>query len=250
MIGLYINWAALWQGLCLPNVKDKDADKPWRPHILIGAFVFCSLDSIISMPAKSYILRLLSLTLWTGFFVVKKNHRFSIEWCCLHGTCTSQRAMYIFTWMFVFIIIIIIIFFFFFFFLFLFVYMGVKLSVHGQNYGGWSFSPKALKMTCQFWGSPSLIRVLPRMRSAKTVNSGKNISHKMNDKITFISMNCNGFNHSAKRRDVLNFLKSKGFSIYFLQETHFVEKVENYRSQWGFECYYKSFSSQQKGVAI
>ena len=61
----------------------------------------------------------------------------------------------------------------FYFFSFLFVYMGVRLSVHGQNYGGCSFSPKALKMTCQFWGSPSLILGLPRMRSAKTVNSGK-----------------------------------------------------------------------------
>ena len=39
---------------------------------------------------------------------------------------------------------------FFFLLAFLFVYMGVRLSVHGQNYGGCSFSPKALKMTCQF----------------------------------------------------------------------------------------------------
>lgn len=36
----------------------------------------------------------------------------------------------------------------------------------------------------------------------------------MNDKITFISMNCNGLNDPAKRRDVLNFLKSKRFSIF------------------------------------
>ena len=59
-----------------------------------------------------------------------------------------------------------------FFFEFLFVYMGVRLSVHDQNYGGCSFSPKALKMTCQFWGSPNLNL---RMFSAKTVNSGKKI---------------------------------------------------------------------------
>ena len=113
----------------------------------------------------------------------------------------------------------------FFFFEFLFVYMGVRLSVRGQNYGGCSFSPKDFKMTCQFWGSPSLVLVLPRMLSAKTVNSEKRLSHKRNDKITFISMNCNGLNDSAKRRDVLNFLKSKRFSIYFLQETHFTKNI-------------------------
>ena len=60
-----------------------------------------------------------------------------------------------------------------FFFEFLFVYMDVKLFVHGQNYGGCSFSPKALTMTCQCWGSPILILVFLRVRSAKTVNSGK-----------------------------------------------------------------------------
>ena len=39
--------------------------------------------------------------------------------------------------------------------------------------------------------------------------------------------------------------------VSILQETHFTKKEENYiRSQWGFECYYNSFSSQQKGVAI
>ena len=64
-------------------------------------------------------------------------------------------------------------------------------------------------------------------------------------------MNCNGLNDPAKRRDALSFLKGKRYSIYSLQETHFTKKEENYiRSQWGFECYYNSFSSQQKGVAI
>ena len=135
---------------------------------------------------------------------------------------------------------------------FLFVYMDVRLSVHGQNYGGCSFSPKTLKMTCQFWVAPVWFLCFHACAQPKLLIVERRLSHKMNDKITFISMNCNGLNDPAKRRDVLNFLKSKRFSIYFLQETHFTKKKEeNYiRSQWGFECYYNSFSSQQKGVAI
>ena len=67
--------------------------------------------------------------------------------------------------------------FFFFFWIFVCLY-GFKAFCSWskrQNYGGCSFSPKALKMTCQFWGSPSLVLVLSRMLSAKTVNSGKKI---------------------------------------------------------------------------
>ena len=56
----------------------------------------------------------------------------------------------------------------------------------------------------------------------------KRLSHKMNDKITFISMNCNGLNDPAKRRDVLNFLKSKRFSIYFYRRHISPKKEENY----------------------
>ena len=49
----------------------------------------------------------------------------------------------------------------------------------------------------------------------------------------------------------LIFWKANDFPYIFLQETHFIKKEENYiRSQWDFECYYNSFSSQQKGVAI
>ena len=38
----------------------------------------------------------------------------------------------------------------------------------------------------------------------------------MNDKITFISMNCNGLYDPANRRDVLNFLKNKRFSVNYI----------------------------------
>ena len=50
---------------------------------------------------------------------------------------------------------------------------------------------------------------------------------------------------------MLNFSKKKKYSIYFLQDTHFTKKEENYiRSQWALECFFSSFSRQSRGVAI
>ena len=73
----------------------------------------------------------------------------------------------------------------------------------------------------------------------------------MDDKVTITSLNCQGLGDRIKRKDVLNYLKQKQFSIYFLQDTHFIAKEEQYiRSQWGYECYFSSFSSQSRGVAI
>ena len=72
----------------------------------------------------------------------------------------------------------------------------------------------------------------------------------MAEKITFISMNCQGLGDKAKRKDVLHFLKQKKHSIYLLQDTHFTEKEEKYiRTQWGYDCYFSSFSSQSRGVS-
>ena len=54
-----------------------------------------------------------------------------------------------------------------------------------------------------------------------------------------------------KRSDTFNFLKNKNHSVYFLQDTHFTTKEQNYiRTQWGFECYFSNYSSQSRGVAI
>lgn len=73
----------------------------------------------------------------------------------------------------------------------------------------------------------------------------------MNSKVSCISLNTQGLSDPSKRKDVLNCLKSKQYCIYFLQDTHFTQKEENYiRSQWGYECYFSSFSSQSRGVAI
>ena len=64
-------------------------------------------------------------------------------------------------------------------------------------------------------------------------------------------MNCQGLSDKTKRADTLNFLKSKKYSVYILQDTHFIDKEENYiRTQWGFECYFSNFASNSRGVAI
>lgn len=64
-------------------------------------------------------------------------------------------------------------------------------------------------------------------------------------------MNVQGLGNKDKRKDTLNFLKGKNYSIYFLQDTHFTDKEMNYiRTQWGYECYFSNFASNARGVAI
>ena len=74
---------------------------------------------------------------------------------------------------------------------------------------------------------------------------------EMSSSVTFASMNCQGLSNKNARADTLNFLRTKKFSIYMLQDTHFVTKEENYiRTQWGYECYFSNFSSNSRDVAI
>ena len=62
-------------------------------------------------------------------------------------------------------------------------------------------------------------------------------------------MNAQGLGDKEKRKDLINLLKSKKYSVCMLQDTHFNENEENYiRSQWGYECYFSSFNSQSRGV--
>ena len=69
--------------------------------------------------------------------------------------------------------------------------------------------------------------------------------------VSFVSMNCQGLSNMDKRSDTFNFLRNKNYSVYFLQDTHFTTKEQNYiRTQWGFECYFSNYSSQSRGVAI
>ena len=73
----------------------------------------------------------------------------------------------------------------------------------------------------------------------------------MTEQIILSSLNCQGLGGKDKRKDVLNFLKQKKYSIYCIQDTHFTEKEEKYiRTKWGYECFFSSFNSQSRGVAI
>jgi len=66
-----------------------------------------------------------------------------------------------------------------------------------------------------------------------------------------LSCNCQGLGDFKKRRDIFHYIRKQQFSVYFLQDTHFEKKIEkNIRSEWGYDCYFSSFSSQSRGVAI
>lgn len=69
--------------------------------------------------------------------------------------------------------------------------------------------------------------------------------------LKILSVNCQGLGDIEKRRDVFNFLKSKKCNIYCIQDTHFTNESEmNIKTMWGYECYFSSFSSNSRGVAI
>lgn len=75
----------------------------------------------------------------------------------------------------------------------------------------------------------------------------------MASKLTFCSANCQGLGNrlTSKRTDVIKYLKSKKFDIYFIQDTHFEKNMENIiRSEWGYECFFSSYNSRSRGVAI
>lgn len=69
--------------------------------------------------------------------------------------------------------------------------------------------------------------------------------------LKMVSFNCQGLNTKEKRGDVLNYLYSKDYNIYCLQDIHFVEQDEvQIKNQWQGECIFNSFASNQRGVAI
>ncbi len=69
--------------------------------------------------------------------------------------------------------------------------------------------------------------------------------------IKIISLNCRGLRDSYKRKDMFDYLHSKNYNIYCLQDTHFTEEDENIiRSQWGYDCYISPGRSNARGVAV
>lgn len=73
----------------------------------------------------------------------------------------------------------------------------------------------------------------------------------MVDTIKVATVNCQGLATPSKRQDVLNFYKSKGYSILYLQDTHFTCETEaTVEIQWGYKCVFSSYTSNSRGVAI
>ena len=73
----------------------------------------------------------------------------------------------------------------------------------------------------------------------------------MTNTVKVVSMNCQGLADPRKRRDVFHYLRDKSYSIYLLQDTHFDPKLENcIRAEWGYKCYFASYNSNSRGVAI
>ena len=81
--------------------------------------------------------------------------------------------------------------------------------------------------------------------------NGQNTYIKQRQLLSIASMNCRGLADHTKRRDVLHFLKSKKHSIYCLQDVHWDKNIESrVRAEWGLECFFSSFKSNARGVAI
>ena len=49
----------------------------------------------------------------------------------------------------------------------------------------------------------------------------------MDSTLSIITMNCRGLGNAQKRKDVLNYLKSKHYDICCLQDTHFISDFED-----------------------
>lgn len=73
----------------------------------------------------------------------------------------------------------------------------------------------------------------------------------MADGIKIATVNCQGLATLSKRQDVLNFYKTKYYSIICLQDTHFVLDTEPYvEAQWGYKCVFNSLLQIQEEYAF
>ena len=64
-------------------------------------------------------------------------------------------------------------------------------------------------------------------------------------------MNCRGLANVQKRKDVLQYLKTKQYSICCLQDTHFIPDFESsINEEWKSGNYFSHNSSSSRGVAI
>jgi len=70
-------------------------------------------------------------------------------------------------------------------------------------------------------------------------------------KIRFLSFNANSIGKNPKRNQVLAFLKKKNPDFLVILDTRICPTIEDViREEWGGNCFFSSFSSQSRGVAI
>ena len=69
--------------------------------------------------------------------------------------------------------------------------------------------------------------------------------------LSFVSLNCRGLGDRKKRRDVLNYLHQKNFSIYCLQDTHWVPEIEPFiKAECNLNGFFNHYTTNARGVAI
>lgn len=65
------------------------------------------------------------------------------------------------------------------------------------------------------------------------------------------SLNVRGLREQLKRREIFNWLRTKNYSIYLLQETHSAESTNPVgSSEWGLKPLFSSYSASSRGIAI
>ena len=66
-----------------------------------------------------------------------------------------------------------------------------------------------------------------------------------------LCVNANSIGRNPKRRNVFHHLKKKDTDFVFICDTRFSKAIENdVREEWGGQCFFSSYSSQARGVAI
>ena len=69
--------------------------------------------------------------------------------------------------------------------------------------------------------------------------------------LTIGSFNVRGLRDNAKRREVFNWLRSKHFAIYMLQEAHCTENTNHvWSAEWGYQTIFSTYKSNKAGVCI
>ena len=74
----------------------------------------------------------------------------------------------------------------------------------------------------------------------------------MAEELSIFSQNCRGgLSVATKRRDLFQYVRSKKFNIVCLQDTHINPKLESFiKSEWGFDAYFSSYTTNSRGVMI